>query len=184
MSNLSIVKIYPENYKQKNSCLNIPTKEIHYSRFNTEELNHTILSMFKTLYSHSSGVGLAANQVGLSDKICVVDFKRDAKKPLALLNPQYYPLSDELILSTEQCMSFPNLSVTLNRYHKISVGFYNIKGEKKELVFEGFKAIVLQHEIDHLNGKTFLDYDNTHEYYIGYSNKIAQKALEVLISEE
>lgn len=180
MSKLSVVKIFPENYGFKSFCLNYRTNDVMPNEFGTDEIKAIITNMFDTLYDYPSGVGLAANQVGILKRICVVDYKRDGKNPLVCINPKYFPLTNEIFESREQCISFPNISVYLNRYSKIKVTYQNIMGEHKELSAEGFKAFVLQHEIDHLDGKVFLDYDCKKESCDSFSMRTAKKAMEVL----
>lgn len=183
MSKLSIVKIHPENYEFKNFCLNEPCRIVPNNFFGDETLEKIVQNMLETLYDYPSGVGLSANQVGIMLKICVIDFKRDGKKPLVCINPEYTPLSNEKIISKEQCISFPNVSADVLRHKKIKINFQNIHGEKKEFIAEGFKSFVFQHEIDHLNGIVFIDridINNNLHSYDGYTAKLSKNAMEVI----
>jgi len=183
MSKLSVIQIHPENYNYQNFCLNFKTNEVKEDEFNKEELNSIIKNMFDTLYSYPSGVGLAANQVGILKRICVIDTKRDGKKPLVCINPNYEPISNEKDSSTEQCLSFPLVSVTIQRYKKVKVTYQDIYGNKNELIADGFKSIVFQHEIDHLNGITFIDNKESIEKCECYSTRLSKKAMEALENE-
>lgn len=186
MSKLSIIKIYPNSYGFKNYALNRPCEEILPNEFNSKELHNFIQDMFETLYDYPSGVGLAANQVGVLSKICIIDLKRDGKKPYVCINPTYTPISEEKVMSREQCISFPNISVTTKRYNKIKVFYQDFFGKKHEIVVEGFKAFVFQHEIEHLNGNVFIDSININEdlsVYEGYSSKLAKVAMEAILNE-
>lgn len=187
MAVLSIVKMYRENYGCKGSCLRTPSNSITQEEFGSEWLKILIHDMFETLYSNASGVGLAANQVGVLKKICVVDIKKDGKKPLVLLNPNYEPLNEETIDSKEVCLSFPNVSTLIIRNKKIKVTFQDFYGRNQEFIAEGFKSTVFQHEIDHLNGIVHIDLNQRKDGvadYIGYGAKLAQTALDTILTME
>lgn len=181
MSVLSIIKVHSENYN--NFCLNKVSEEVFPDEFNSESLNSIVADMFETLYNYPSGVGLAANQVGILKKICVIDYKRDGKKPIVCINPEYIPLTDDKVKSREQCISFPGITVTVERYNKVKVLFKDIYGFERNMVTEGFKAFVFQHEIDHLNGKVFLNYEHEITPYDGYSARLSKNAMEVILNE-
>ena len=187
MAILSIVKMYKENYECKGSCLRTPSNDITEVEFGSEWLKIFIHDMLETLYSNSSGVGLAANQVGVLKKICVVDIKKDGKKPIALINPNYEPLNEETIDSHEVCLSFPNISSLIKRHKKIKVKYQDFYGQKHEFIAEGFKSTVFQHEIDHLNGIVHIDLKQIQDEvtdYIGYSAKLAQNAIDKILNTE
>ncbi len=152
MSVLSIIKIPYDYLNTTMFCLNKPTEPILFEKNEIETLKLVARDMLETLYSMPSGVGLAANQVGLNKKMCVIDIKRDGKSPLVLLNPVYTQIGNELTDSKEVCLSYPNISVIKKRFKKISVVYYDFNNQKIELIAEGFKAMVIQHEVDHLNG--------------------------------
>lgn len=186
MSVLSIIRIHKDNYDLKDFCLNRECEPVREEEFDSPTLKSLILNMFETLYDYSSGVGLAANQVGVLKKICVIDIKRDGKKPLVCINPEYTPISESQVESKEQCISFPNVVVAVKRYSKIKVNYQDIHGHSQEIIAEGFKAMVLQHEIDHLNGVVFLDrVDMTKDVQPErtYSRGLSERAMGVLDSE-
>lgn len=184
MAILSIVKMYKENYGCIGSCLRTPSADIVSDEFGSDWLKTFILDMFDTLYSNSSGVGLAANQVGMLKKICVVDIKKDGKKPLVLINPVYEPLGNETIDSREVCLSFPGISSSVTRYKKVNVTYQDFYGNKHSIIAEGFKSTVFQHEIDHLSGIVHIDLvDNAEDLndYEGYSTKVAKNAVDNIL---
>lgn len=180
MAILSIVKMYKENYDCVGSCLRIPSSEVTEDEFGSSWLKKFIQDMFETLYSNPGGVGLAANQVGILKKVCVIDIKKDGKKPLVLINPNYNALSDEKVDSQEVCLSFPMISSLVKRYKKINVTYQDFYGNKKIIVAEGFKANIFQHEIDHLNGIVHVDLKQNEDNildYEGYNIKLARIAI-------
>lgn len=180
MAILSVIKMYKENYGCIGSCLRTPSNEVAVDEFGSRWLKRIIQDMFETLYSNPSGVGLAANQVGILKRVCVVDVKRDGKKPIVLINPNYKALNDEQVDSQEVCLSFPEVSSLIKRYKKISVTYQDFFGNANTFEAEGFKANVFQHEIDHLDGVVHVDLAQNAEGiadYQGYSVKLAQIAI-------
>ncbi len=122
------------------------------------EIQALIKDMFDTMY-HAEGVGLAANQIGVSLSIMVIDTtpKEDAPDlKLVLINPEIVN-SEGKIKYKEGCLSFPGLSVEVERAEKVKIRALNEHGEPVEMELEKFPAIVFQHEFDHLQGITFID---------------------------
>ncbi len=113
------------------------------------EIERLIKDMFDTMY-HAEGVGLAANQIDTTPKEDAPDLK------LVLINPEIVG-SEGKIKYKEGCLSFPGLSVEVERARKVSVKALNEHGEPVEIELEDFPAIVFQHELDHLQGITFID---------------------------
>lgn len=120
--------------------------------------------MLETMYS-APGVGLAANQVGILERILVLDTDYDSKaqereivnqKPLILINPEITYKEGE-ILFEEGCLSVPEYSAEVKRAEKIKIKYTDIDGLEKTLSAEGLQAVCIQHEIDHLNGKLFIE---------------------------
>lgn len=103
---------------------------------------------------HESGVAVAAIQVGVPLRMTVV--KNDEEGYTALINPEIVKHSNDELEETEGCMSVPKKYGSVKRYKKIKVRGLNLDGKKIEIKAEGFKARVLQHEIDHMDGKLFL----------------------------
>ena len=107
------------------------------------------------------GVGLAANQIGILKKIVTVHIRNEEKGTdniYALFNPHIKSYSKKKIIMEEGCLSLPKQFAKIERPKSIKVQYINEKNEKIEEKKEGFEARVLQHEIDHLQGKLFVDY--------------------------
>jgi peptide deformylase len=122
-----------------------------------EEVVKLVDHMAETMYS-APGIGLAATQVGVAKQVLVADIA--ARKPeselIVLINPEIVAAEGE-VLFEEGCLSVPDYQAEVKRHEKITVRGLNLKGEEVEIEAEGLLAIVLQHEIDHLNGKLFID---------------------------
>ena len=134
--------------------------------FFDEKLKEYVDVMFKRMYEEE-GVGLAANQIGIPYQILVLDTgvkKYEAQEEseeepikMALINPKIVEKEGE-VESTEGCLSFPGVQITIPRAERVKVVAKDIEGNDIQLDAEGFLAIVLQHEIDHLNGIPFINY--------------------------
>ena len=121
-----------------------------------DELNTLIDDMFETMYA-APGIGLAATQVDVHKRLLVVDVSSDNSAPNALINPEIIEMDGETV-SEEGCLSVPGYYEEVKRAEHIRVRFLNRKGEEVELEAEGLLAVCIQHEIDHLEGKLFVDY--------------------------
>lgn len=110
--------------------------------------------MADTMYK-AEGVGLAAPQVGLLKRVIVVDV-RDEDGLLKLINPQITEKDGEQI-GVEGCLSVPNFNANVKRPAHVVVKYLDENGDEKEIQADGLKAVALCHEIDHLNGKLFID---------------------------
>ncbi len=113
--------------------------------------------MFETMYQ-APGVGLAAPQVGHSISLVVADpaSNDDPPNPMVLVNPTIIAGEGETTI-VEGCLSVPGFSAEISRYQKIVIRALTLDAEELELTLEDFPAIVIQHEIDHLQGKLFID---------------------------
>ena len=107
---------------------------------------------------HASGVGLAAPQIGVLKRVCVVDVSTQEPEylPVALINPKLVLCEGEQI-GEEGCLSFPELYGDVKRYARVEVEATDINGQTFKTSGEGFYARALQHEIDHLDGKLFIN---------------------------
>lgn len=128
-----------------------------------DELRRTLDHMLETMYD-APGVGLAANQVAIPKRFIVVDAgnKKDgdeeSRDPLCLINPEILSRGDELGSYEEGCLSLPDVNVDIERPQTVAVRYIDRDGQRQELVAEGFLATILQHEIDHLDGRLIIDY--------------------------
>jgi peptide deformylase len=113
--------------------------------------------MAETMYS-APGIGLAATQVGVAKQLLVADIapRRPESELIVLINPEIVAAEGEVIFE-EGCLSVPDYQAEVKRHERVTVRGLNLKGERVEIEAEGLLAVVLQHEIDHLNGKLFID---------------------------
>jgi peptide deformylase len=130
----------------------------HVSDFNTPELLELVENMFETMYA-AKGVGLAAPQIGISKRVTVIDISvgEDETKKLVLVNPEIVTREGTQV-GEEGCLSIPGFREPVTRANKVTVKAHNEKGEVLELSGEELLARAFQHEIDHLNGKLFINH--------------------------
>ena len=115
--------------------------------------------MLETMY-HVPGIGLAAPQVGVHQRVIVVDTARkdDDPAPMKLANPELLWVSEELGTYEEGCLSLPEQYAEVTRPDRIRVRYIDYEGEIREMEAEGVLAICIQHEMDHLDGILFVDH--------------------------
>lgn len=123
----------------------------------TDQHRALIKDMFETMYQ-APGIGLAATQVNVHERILVIDVSEDKSEPRVFINPEVEVLDPELGEYDEGCLSVPGFYDTVCRPQRIKVRALNEQGEAYEEELGGLLAICLQHEIDHLDGKLFVDY--------------------------
>ena len=121
------------------------------------KLEVLIDDMFETMYD-SQGIGLAATQIDVHKRLLVIDVSESKGSPLVFINPSFEIIEDELSEYDEGCLSVPGFYETVSRPKGIKVQAQDRKGEKFEIEAEGILATCIQHEIDHLDGKLFVDY--------------------------
>jgi peptide deformylase len=116
-------------------------------------------SMLDTMYE-KKGIGLAANQVGLTSRMIVLDLQENGlKKPMFIINPEILWKSDETRVFQEGCLSVPAAAKSeVRRPSRIKISYLNRNGEKKLLEADGLLATCLQHEVDHLDGILYIDH--------------------------
>ncbi len=112
--------------------------------------------MFATMHAES-GIGLAATQVDVHKQIVVIDISAKGEQPLTLINPEIVEMQGSA-KNEEGCLSVPDIHAEVDRAESIRVKALNENGEAIELEAEGLLAICIQHELDHLKGKLFVDY--------------------------
>jgi peptide deformylase len=120
------------------------------------ELDRLVADMLETMYD-ARGIGLAAPQVGLSQRLIVIDLKEDDSEPMALLNPTILELGGDKDRVEEGCLSIPGVAATVERPVTCVVDALDAKGQPVRIEAEGLLARCLQHEIDHLDGVLFID---------------------------
>ncbi len=122
----------------------------------SDEIRTLIDNMFETMYE-APGIGLAATQVNVHQRIVVIDVSEDKSEPLTFINPEIIASSGEEEMD-EGCLSVPGIYETVRRADRVTVRALNRAGETFELEADGLLAVCIQHEIDHLDGKLFVDY--------------------------
>jgi peptide deformylase len=125
----------------------------------TSDMRQLVDDMFDTMYD-APGIGLAAIQVGVPHRIVTIDVAKqdEDKQPLALINPEILWTSEETSSYEEGCLSIPDYYEVVERPARVRVRFTDRDGSEKEMDADGILATCLQHEIDHLDGKLFIDH--------------------------
>jgi peptide deformylase len=121
-----------------------------------DELRSLIDDMFETMYA-SNGIGLAATQVNIHRRLLVADISEDHDQPLALVNPEVLERED-VETTQEGCLSVPGIFDDVERAQRIHIRALGRDGKPFEMTADGLLAVCIQHEIDHLDGKLFVDY--------------------------
>ena len=122
-----------------------------------EEVVKLVDHMAETMYS-APGIGLAATQVGVAKQVLVADIapRRPESELIVLINPEIVAAEGQVVFE-EGCLSVPDYQAEVKRHEKVTVRGLNLKGDEVLIEAEGLLAVVLQHEIDHLNGLLFID---------------------------
>ena len=126
----------------------------------SDELRILADDMLSTMYD-APGVGLAAPQVGVLSRLIVLDCVKEegeAPRPLIMFNPEVISASDEMKTYEEGCLSIPDQYADVTRPSEVEVRWINREGKEQMESFDGLWATCVQHEIDHLDGKLFIDY--------------------------
>jgi peptide deformylase len=125
----------------------------------SKEIEALAEDMLETMYD-APGIGLAAIQVGVPQRLVTIDLakKDEAKSPIVFLNPEILSASEETSTYEEGCLSIPEYYEEVTRPASVRVRWMDLKGKTQEMDADGLLATCIQHEIDHLNGKLFIDY--------------------------
>ncbi len=126
----------------------------------SDELRSLADDMLETMYA-APGIGLAAPQVGELDRLIVLDCVKaedEKPRPLIMFNPTIVATSDETNVYEEGCLSIPDQYADVTRPKEVEVAWIDRDGNPQQEVFDGLWATCVQHEIDHLDGKLFIDY--------------------------
>jgi len=113
--------------------------------------------MFDTMYE-ASGIGLAATQVNVHERLIVIDVSEDRNQPMVLINPEILWASEEKRVGDEGCLSVPGIYDGVERSTSIKVQALDLDGKPQIYEAEGMLAVCIQHEMDHLLGKVFVEY--------------------------
>ena len=122
-----------------------------------DALRQVLDDMVETMY-HAEGIGLAATQVNVHLRMLVIDISEDRASPIVFINPEITVIDPEPLGHEEGCLSVPGYYELVTRPRKVRVNALDRQGEPFELEAEGILAVCIQHEVDHLNGKLFVDY--------------------------
>ncbi len=143
------VRLFPDSVLRK------PSKAVSWEKPAVQQL---IRDLVQTLYAQPGGIGIAAPQVGKPLRVIVVDVspKDSSKAREIMINPRFLRLEGE-ILSREGCMSLPDYTANVRRFAQGIIEWTDEKGRRKKRAVQGIEAICLQHELDHLDGKLFID---------------------------
>jgi peptide deformylase len=131
------------------------TKAVPLARVDNE-IRQLIDDLLETMYA-AKGVGLAATQVDVHRRVIVADVSEEKNAPLALVNPVIVR-RDDVEVSEEGCLSVPGIYEEVSRAKRVAVRALNRDGRSVELELDGLLAVCVQHELDHLDGKLFVDY--------------------------
>jgi peptide deformylase len=126
----------------------------------TDELRRLADDMLETMYD-APGIGLAAPQVAVMNRLIVMDCAKEddaTPEPMVLINPEVVWTSDERSVYDEGCLSIPEQYAEVERPAEVEVSWMNLEGKVQRERFDGLWATCVQHEIDHLDGKLFIDY--------------------------
>lgn len=124
----------------------------------------TVIADMHATLANTQGVGLAAPQIGEALRILIVASRPTPRypdaplmEPTVMINPQFTPLSDDIVKGWEGCLSIPGIRALVPRYRSIAIDFIDTLGSPKSLILDDFVARVFQHEYDHLDGLVYLD---------------------------
>ena len=122
-----------------------------------DRIRRLIDDMFETMYD-AKGIGLAATQVNVHERVVVIDLSEDGDQPQVFINPEIEVLDDSTSDHDEGCLSVPGFYEKVTRPERIRVRALDRDGQPFEIEPDGLLAVCIQHELDHLNGKLFVDH--------------------------
>lgn len=122
-----------------------------------ERIRRLVDDMLETMYA-ADGVGLAATQVDVHERVIVIDTSESRDRPRVLINPELLACSDEMVLGEEGCLSVPQIYDKVQRHARVTVRALGRDGQPYEFEAEGLESVCVQHEMDHLVGKVFVEY--------------------------
>ena len=122
-----------------------------------DEIRTLVADMFETMYA-APGIGLAATQVDHHIQLIVIDLSENKDQPMVFINPKVTPLTEETQPYEEGCLSVPQIYDKVERPSRVKIEAINLEGQSFTLEADQLLAVCIQHEMDHLNGKLFVDY--------------------------
>jgi len=137
-----------------------------------------VADMLETMYD-ANGIGLAATQVNVHEQVVVMDVSENRDEPIVLINPTITWMGDERVKGEEGCLSVPGIYDGVERATAIKVSAQDADGKTRELEAQGLFAVCVQHELDHLMGKVFVEYLSPLK-----RNRIKSKLLKALRDEQ
>lgn len=122
-----------------------------------ERIQTLVKDMLETMYD-AQGIGLAATQIDVHERVVVIDVSEERNEPMTLINPEILWASEETRMGEEGCLSVPGIYDGVERSTAVKVRALDENGTSREIEAEGMLAICIQHEMDHLMGKVFVEY--------------------------
>ena len=122
-----------------------------------ERIRRLVDDMLETMYE-ADGVGLAATQVDVHERVLVIDTSESRDRPRVLINPELIAQSEEMVLGEEGCLSVPQIYDKVPRHARVTVRALGRDGQPYQFDAEGLESVCVQHEMDHLVGKVFVEY--------------------------
>ncbi|MEY4362753.1 MAG: hypothetical protein RLZZ24_105 [Pseudomonadota bacterium] len=122
-----------------------------------DRIRTLVRDMLETMYD-AKGIGLAATQIDVHERVVVIDVSEDRNEPMVLINPELVWMSDERVKGEEGCLSVPGIYDGVERATSVRVKAMDENGHAREIAAEGLLAVCIQHEMDHLLGKVFVEY--------------------------
>ena len=122
-----------------------------------ERIQTLVKDMLDTMYD-AQGIGLAATQIDVHERVVVIDVSEERNEPMTLINPEILWASEETRMGEEGCLSVPGIYDGVERSTAVKVRALDENGKSREIEAEGMLAICIQHEMDHLMGKVFVEY--------------------------
>lgn len=143
------------------SILHYPDPRLHTVAKTVETFDGALeklsQDMLETMYE-ARGIGLAATQVNVHYRVVVMDLSEEKNAPQVFINPEIIERRGECVVGEEGCLSVPGIYESVERYEEVTVRAQNLAGEFFEMDASGLAAVCLQHELDHLAGKVFVQY--------------------------
>ncbi|MGR4868709.1 peptide deformylase [Variovorax sp. LARHSF232] len=145
----------------KRNILSYPDPRLHTVAKPVQGVDARIKSlvadMLETMYD-ANGIGLAATQVDVHERVVVIDVSEERNEPLVLINPEIVWASEDKVLNEEGCLSVPGIYDGVERSTSVRAQALDLDGQLRTIEAEGLLAVCVQHELDHLLGKVFVEY--------------------------